>query len=125
MTIQITNCHVLRCVKLPANDRYPATHIASLFQERTSDLFHLVCDEAAFRALQVTERDTAVTVEASARQIDLGSSGKAHKLRVVSVRGHGSPAPRSQAAAEDKQAVELHDGDEDGGLVYEQRRRPR
>jgi len=124
--VLITDCHVLRTVKLPARDRYPETRIAKLIQESTdSDAFNVVCTEECFAALEMTDRDEAVSVALTARQIDT-EKGKAWMLRATRcITGEDSPALRSQAAAEDKQAAEPHDGDADGGLVYEQRRRPR
>jgi uncharacterized membrane protein len=77
MTIQITNCHVLRTVKLPARDRYPETRIATLIQECSdSDTFNVVCTEECFAALEMTDRDEAVSVALTARQIDT-EKGKA------------------------------------------------
>jgi hypothetical protein len=129
MTIQIINCHVLSVVKLPQRGHYPECHIASLLQEQTHKQFNVVCTEECFDALEMTDRDTAVTVEARARQIDLGalgSSGKAYKLLAMRcIREESSPALRSQAAAEDKQAPELPDGDGASGPVYKTTRRPR
>ncbi len=125
-TVFIHDCHVLQTVKLPARDRYPETRIATLIQERSdSEPFNVVCTEECFVALERTDRDEAVSVALTARQIDT-EKGKAWMLRATRcIPGEGSPALRSQAAAGDKQAVELHDGDADSGLVYEQKRRPR
>ena len=125
MKVLLPDCHVIRVVRLDASDRYPEVLIAKLIQERTHDEFNVVCDQACFDAMQATDRDTPVTVTVTARQITT-EKGKTWRYRAISVSpGEGSPALRSQAGAEDKQAVELHDGDEDGGVVYEQRRRPR
>jgi hypothetical protein len=129
MKVSLPDCHVLRTVKLPARDPYPETYIASLYQEGAGDLFNVVCTEECFDALEMTDRDAAVTVEARARQIDLGALGASEKGKVWRLRatrcipGEGSPALRSQAAAGDKQAAGLHDGGADSGL--RPTRRPR
>ena len=88
-------------------------------------MFNVVCDEECFADLQATDRDAAVTVEASAHQIAT-QKGKAWKLRAVAVfAARGGPPLRSQAAAEDKQAAGLRVGAENGGLTYKPTRRPR
>lgn len=94
MTVQVRRCRVLRVVELPAREPYPSTHLVSLFQESTGDVVNCVCSDECFLALQAVERDALVTVEALARQIDLGSigasrGGKAYKLRVTGVLPEG------------------------------------
>jgi hypothetical protein len=89
MKINITAV-VLKAVELPAREPYPPTQLVALFQEETGDVFNLVCSEDAYNVLRTYDRDTPVTVEATARQIDLAAlgaqrKGKAYKLSVTSV----------------------------------------
>jgi hypothetical protein len=88
--VRINNCRVLRLIELPAKEPYPSTHLVSLFQETTGDMIKVVCAEPCVSALQATDRNTLITVELSARQIDLASlgakiGGKAYKLRVIAI----------------------------------------
>jgi hypothetical protein len=126
MQVLIPDCHVLKTVKLPARGQYPETYLASLIQERTHDEFNVVCTEACFDAMEATDRDTSVAVTVTVRQLAT-DKGKLWRFRATSCSspGESSPPLRSQAAAGDKQAAELPDGDGTSGLVYKTTRRPR
>ena len=125
MQVLIPDCHVLKTVTLPARGQYLETYLASLIQEQTHHEFNVVCTAACFDAMEATDRDTAVTVTVTARQIAT-EKGKLWRFRAIAVSpGEGIQPLRSQAAAGDKQAAELLDGDEDPGPVYKPTRRPR
>ena len=126
MKVIIPDCHVLKTVKLPARGQYPETYLASLIQERTHDEFNVVCTEAFFDAIEATDRDMAVAVTVTTRQL-VTEKGKLWRFRATSCssQGEGSQALCSEAPAADKQAAELPDGDRASGLVYKTTRRPR
>jgi hypothetical protein len=93
--VQVT-ARLLKLATLPANPPYGETHLATLYQEDSGDVISVVCDEACVGALKLTPSDTPITVEASARQIDLstlGGRGKAYRLRLLAVSGVPGEAP--------------------------------
>lgn len=88
MNVQVT-ANLLKVWTLPARPPYDRdTHLARLYDEASGDVVTLVCDEACVGALKLASTNTPITLEASARQIDLtsiGGKGKAYRLRVTAV----------------------------------------
>lgn len=88
MKVQVT-ANLLKVWTLPARPPYDRdTHLARLYDEDSGDVVTLVCDEECVGALRLASPNTPMTLEASARQIDLasiGGRGKAYRLRVTAV----------------------------------------
>lgn len=87
MRVLIT-ARVLKLATLPANPPYGETNLATLYQEGSGDVISVVCDDACKGALKLASSDSPITVEASARQVDLaamGGKGKAYRFRLLAV----------------------------------------
>jgi hypothetical protein len=78
---------VLGVVDLPARDPWPATQLATLYQPETGDVLKLVCVGDCAPALRIAE--APVTVELSARVVDIPGKGRGFKLKITGVAESG------------------------------------
>ena len=87
MKLFLPRVQVLNVVDLPARDPYPATQLATLYQPETGNVLKLVCGGDCAPALRIAE--APVTVELSARVVDVAGKGRAFKLKVTGVAESG------------------------------------
>lgn len=87
MTLHLKGVSVLNVRELPARDPYPATQLATLYQPETGDVLRLVCVGTCAPALRIAE--APVTVELSARVVDIPGKGRGFKLKITGVAESG------------------------------------